>query len=78
MRLVHSISLYDEDEKRDIIFSKVWCVLSKEAPIENIINIIDEPNLDTDFMKNVVKVYLEQGKDAARAFARDVYGYKEG
>ena len=78
MKLVHSISLYDEDEKRDIILSKVSCVLNDETPAEYIKSIIDEPNLDNDFMKDVVKIYLEKGKDAARDFAKDIYGYKEG
>lgn len=70
MRLVHSISLYDENTQQDVIFDEASINLYKTTYIKDILDVIFDPCLDGQLMLEIVKVYLKDGLDSAREYAR--------
>lgn len=77
MKLVHSLSLYDEKEGKDVIISRGSRKLIKGfTTTEDIKSVIDS-ELNNDFMTKVAEIYLNYGIDTAKAYSNYKYGSKE-
>lgn len=80
MELVHSISIYDSDTKRDVFVIRERMELKKDyTPDDEIVNFVYNADLDWEFIIDVAELIRDRGIEVAKEYVSKKYPqYKKG
>lgn len=82
LELVHSVSIYDNDTKRDLFIVRERMPLEKRYDNGDIANLLHNADLDYDLMFEAAKIARDKGAETMQEFVKDYdafakkYGWK--